>query len=60
MSFIATISSGADKGCSYLVTMARFGGFIQAPINSTKFSCRVLRNVEIYRKSTKSVFFFNL
>lgn len=27
------------------VTMANRGGFIQAPMNKTRFSCRVFRNV---------------
>lgn len=30
-------------GLGYLVIMARWGGFMQAPMKSTTFSCRVCR-----------------
>ena len=30
-------------GPGYLVMMARWGGFMQAPMKSTTFSCRVCR-----------------
>lgn len=31
-----------------LVTIAKRGGFMQAPINKTRFSCLVFRNVATY------------
>lgn len=38
-----------------LVTIANRGGFIQAPINKTKFSCRVFRNVPTYNNQDKNI-----
>lgn len=34
---------GGGGGLGYLVMMARWGGFMQAPMKSTTFSCRVCR-----------------
>ena len=46
-----TYESGAlptalrGQACTYLVTIAKCGGFIHAPINKTRFSCRVFLNI---------------
>lgn len=40
--------------CTMLVTIARRGGFIQAPMKSTKLSCLVFLKVLTYKQTNAS------